>query len=170
MAEKKDDIEVVEEKTNKTTKLLLIVIAVLLLAVIGLGVFMLMANSDKGSSTDTEATSSSVKQPPIYFAIEDPFIVNFSEQSNGAVRYLQVKIKLMARSQAVIDRVKMHLPAIQHELLMLFYSQKYDELQTSEGSQALQQASLATINQILKSETSLEDELEAVYFTSFIMQ
>jgi flagellar FliL protein len=53
---------------------------------------------------------------------------------------------------------------------MLFYSQKYDDLQTSEGSQALQQASLATINQILKSETSLEDELEAVYFTSFIMQ
>jgi flagellar FliL protein len=66
--------------------------------------------------------------------------------------------------------VQAHLPAIQHELLMLFYSQKYDEIQTSEGSQALQQASLATINQILQSETSLEDELEAVYFTSFIMQ
>jgi len=169
MAEKKDDIEVVEAKTNKTTKLLVIIIAVLFLAVVGLGVFMLMASGDK-DSVDAEATSNSVKQPPIYFAIEDPFIVNFSEQSNGAVRYIQIKIKVMARSQAVIDGVQAHLPAIQHELLMLFYSQKYDELQTSEGSQALQQASLATINQILKSEMSLEDELEAVYFTSFIMQ
>jgi flagellar FliL protein len=170
MAEKKDDIEVVEEKTNKTTKLLVIIIAVLLLAVVGLGVFMLMGNGDTDSSADAEATTSSVKLPPVYFAIEDPFIVNFSEQSNGAVRYIQIKMKVMARSQAVIDSVKAHLPAIQHELLMLFYSQKYDVLQTSEGSQALQQASLATINQILKSETSLEDELEAVYFTSFIMQ
>ncbi len=169
MAEKKDDIQVVEEKTNKTTKLLVIIIAVLLLAVIGLGVFMLMGNGDNDSSADAEATTT-VKQPPVYFAIEDPFIVNFSEQSNGAVRYMQVKIKVMARSQAVVDMVKEHLPAVQHELLILFYSQKYDDLQTSEGSQALQQASLATINQILKSETSLEDELEAVYFTSFIMQ
>lgn len=169
MAEKKDDIQVVEEKTNKTTKLLMIIIAVLLLAVIGLGVFMLMGSGDNDSSADAKATTT-VKQPPVYFAIEDPFIVNFSEQSNGAVRYMQVKIKVMARSQAVVDMVKEHLPAVQHELLILFYSQKYDDLQTSEGSQALQQASLATINQILKSETSLEDELEAVYFTSFIMQ
>lgn len=169
MAEKKDDIQVVEEKTNKTTKLLVIIIAVLLLAVISLGVFMLMGSGDNDSSADAKATTT-VKQPPVYFAIEDPFIVNFSEQSNGAVRYMQVKIKVMARSQAVVDMVKEHLPAVQHELLLLFYSQKYDDLQTSEGSQALQQASLATINQILKSETSLEDELEAVYFTSFIMQ
>lgn len=170
MAEKKDDIEVVEEKTNKTTKLLVIIIAVLFLAVVGLGVFMLMGTGDDDSSHVAESTTASTKQPPVYFAIEDPFIVNFSEQSNGAVRYIQIKIKVMARNQAVIDMVQAHLPAIQHELLMLFYSQKYDELQTSEGSQALQQASLATINQILKSETSLEDELEAVYFTSFIMQ
>lgn len=169
MAEKKDDIEVVEQKSNKTTKLLVIVIAVLLLAVIGLGVVMLMGDGGD-SDTDAKATSEAVKQPPIYFAIEEPFIVNFSEQSNGAVRYMQVKMKLMARNQAVIDSVKTHLPAIQHELLMLLYSQKYDDLQTSEGSQALQQASLATINQLLKSETSQEDELEAVYFTSFIMQ
>lgn len=168
MAEKKDDIDVVEEKTSKTTKLLIAVIAVLLLAVVGLGAFMLLGNGDD-ESADAVATTS-VKQPPVYFTIEEPFIVNFSEQSNGAVRYIQIKMKVMARSQAVIDMVKAHLPAIQHELLMLFYSQKYDEIQTSEGSQALQQASLATINQILQSETSLEDELEAVYFTSFIMQ
>jgi flagellar FliL protein len=168
MAEKKDDIDVVEEKTSKTTKLLIVVIAVLLLAVVGLGVFMLMGNGDD-ESAEAESTTT-VKQPPVYFTIDEPFIVNFSEQSNDAVRYIQIKMKVMARSQAVIDMVQAHLPAIQHELLMLFYSQKYDEIQTSEGSQALQQASLATINQILQSETSLEDELEAVYFTSFIMQ
>lgn len=166
MAEQKDDIDVAEPANNKTTKLLIGLIALLLLAVIGLGVFMLMGNGE----ADPAADESSAKQPPIYYSIDDPFIVNFSEQSDGQVRYMQVKMKVMARSQAVIDNVKVHLPAIQHELLMLLYSQKYDDLQTSEGSQALQQACLETINRILKSETSLEDELEAVYFTSFIMQ
>jgi flagellar FliL protein len=53
---------------------------------------------------------------------------------------------------------------------MLFYSQNYDDLVTGDGTKALQQACLDTINQILKSESSLENELEAVYFTSFIMQ
>lgn len=166
MAEQKDDIDVAEPANNKTTKLLIGLIAVLLLAVIGLGVFMFMGSGE----TEPAADESSTKQPPIYYSIDDPFIVNFSEQSDEQVRYMQVKMKVMARSQAVIDNVKVHLPAIQHELLMLLYSQKYDDLQTSEGTQALQQACLETINGILKSEASLEDELEAVYFTSFIMQ
>jgi flagellar FliL protein len=166
MAEQKDDIDVAEPANNKTIKLLIGLIALLLLAVIGLGVFMLMGSGE----ADPVADESSAKQAPIYYSIDDPFIVNFSEQSDEQVRYMQVKMKVMARSQAVIDNVKVHLPAIQHELLMLLYSQKYDDLQTSEGSQALQQACLETINRILKSETSLEGELEAVYFTSFIMQ
>lgn len=167
MAEQQDDIQVAEEKKAKTAKLLLVVIAVLLLAVIALGVFMLTGGNDTKEPTRTE---SAARPDPIYYSIDDPFIVNFSEQSNGAVRYLQVKMKLMARSQAVIDKVKMHLPAIQHELLVLLYSQKYDDLQSSEGTRALQQACLQTINRIIQSETSMEDELEAVYFTSFIMQ
>lgn len=165
MAETQDDIEVAE-KSNKTAKLLIVVIAVLLLAVIGLGAYMLLANGD----STAENSKTAMKQPPIYFSIDDPFIVNFSKQSNEQVRYMQVKMKVMARSQAVIDGVKTHLPAIQHELLMLLYSQNYDDLQTSEGTQALQQACLETINRILQSEASLEGELEAVYFTSFIMQ
>ncbi len=166
MAEKQDDIEVAEEKNSKTTKILVIVIVVLLLAVIGLGFYMFMGNGEKDPAEQSEA----VKQAPVYYSIEEPFIVNFSEQSDGQVRYMQVKMKVMARSQAVIDAVQTHQPAIQHELLMLLYSQNYDGLLTSEGTQALQQACLETINRILKSETSLENELEAVYFTSFLMQ
>lgn len=167
MAEKRDDIEVVEENNSKSTRLLVIIIAVLLVAVLGLGLYMLIGgNKQQGS----EATAEQVKQPAVYYSIDDPFIVNFSEQSNNQVRYMQVKMKVMARSQTVIDMIKLHLPAIQHELLMLLYSQNYDDLQNSEGTQALQQACLETINQILNTEASLEGELEAVYFTSFIMQ
>lgn len=168
MAEQRDDIEVVEQKGGNKTKLLIIAIGVMLLGVIALIVVIFTGNDDE--TNVQKAHIESVKQAPIYYSVNDPFIVNFSEQSNGAVRYMQVKMKVMAREQHVIDALTFHLPAIQHELLMLFYSQNYDELQTSEGTKALQQMCLETINRVLKSETSMENELEAVYFTSFIMQ
>jgi len=172
MAEERDDIEINDDKKGGNTKLLIIIIAVLLALVIGLAVMML-TGKENSASTDESAeveTKSTVKKPAIYYTVESPFIVNFSAQSNGAVRYMQVKMKVMAREQEVIDSFKLHLPALQHELLMLFFSQKYDDLTNNEGTKALQQASLDKINQVLKAESSLPNQLEAVYFTSFIMQ
>jgi len=168
MADQRDDIEVNEAEGGNKTKLLIIAISVMLLAVIALASALLMDGDDEAMTQEDSPVA--VKQASIYYSINAPFIVNFSEQSNGAVRYMQVKMKVMARDQQVIDAFTFHLPAIQHELLMLFYSQNYDELQTSEGTKALQQKCLETINRVLKSETSMENELEAVYFTSFIMQ
>lgn len=168
MAEdKKDDIDVNEESAGKS-KLLIIVIAVLALAVIGMGVMMFMSGNKQATEATTEPAEP-VKLTPIYHAVETPFIVNFSDQSKGEVRYLQIKLKVMARSQEAIDAFQLHQPAIQHELLMLFYGQKYDELNTNEGTKALQQATLDKINEVLKADP-LQGELEAVYFTSLIMQ
>ncbi len=170
--EQKDDIDVVEEKQDKS-KLLIIIVAVLVLVLIGVGAMMFLGSDDETKS-DTETTSGEaapvVKQAPIYHAVETPFVVNFAEQSNGAVRYLQVKLKVMARSQAVIDAFKLHDPAIQHELLLLLYGQNYDDLNTSAGTKALQLAALTTINEVLSSDPAVEGQLEAVYFTSLIMQ
>ena len=168
--EQKDDIDVVEEQKSKP-KLLLIIIAVVVVALIGGGAMMFLGGDDKPRSGDesTEAAAAP-KQPPIYHAIDTPFVVNFTEQSQGAVRYLQIKLKVMARSQAVIDAFKLHDPAIQHELLLLFYGQNYDDLNTGDGTRALQQSTLASVNEILNADPTLESKLEAVYFTSLIMQ
>jgi flagellar FliL protein len=164
MAEEREDIEITEGKGGKKKLLIIIVVALLLIGG-GAAAFFMMSGSD-----EPEEEKAEVKQPPIYFAIEEAFIVNFSEQSRGEVKYMQIKLKVKARSQDVIDAVTLNLPAIQHELNMLFFSQNYDELQTIEGTKALQQSSLNTINEILKNESSVDGQLEAVYFTSFIMQ
>ncbi|RKZ77668.1 MAG: flagellar basal body protein FliL, partial [Gammaproteobacteria bacterium] len=94
-------------------------------------------------------------------------ITNFSDQSQGEVRYMQIKLKVMARDQQVIDAFKLHLPAIQHELLLLFHGQNYDEL--TAGTKELQKTTLNKINAVLKPE-KLQNKIEAVYFTSFLMQ
>lgn len=168
--EQKDDIEVVSEAKGKP-KLLIIIIAVLAVAIIGLAAMMFLGGDDEvPSTTETGETTAPVKQAAIYHAVEVPFVVNFTKQSEGAVRYLQVKLKVMARSQKVIDAFKLHSPAIQHELLLVLYGQNYDNLNTAEGTKALQLAALETINTVLSSDPTLEGQLEAVYFTSLIMQ
>jgi len=164
MAETQDDIEVTEESGGKS-KLLIIIIAVLLLALAGVGAMLFFA----GDKSVEEAEVAIVKQTPIYYALDKPLIVNFGDQSQGAVRYLSVKLKVMARDQTVIDAFTLNEPAIQHELLMLLLGQKYDKLNTPEGTKVLQQQALSTINEVLKAEKT-SGELESVYFTSLLMQ
>jgi len=170
MAEENDDIEITEETGGGKSKKMIIIIAVVVLALIGAGAAMFLGGGDEEAATD-EATEAAapVKQAAIYFTVEKPLVVNFKDQSQGAVRYLQVKLKVMARDQATIDAFNLHTPAIQHELLMLLLGQKYDELSTTAGTKALQQQTLTTINKVLKAEEH-QGELEAVYFTSLIMQ
>ncbi|MCB2427235.1 flagellar basal body-associated FliL family protein [Methylophaga pinxianii] len=167
MAEIQKDIEL-KQGMSKKTKIIMIIGIVLLLAAIGGGVYWWLTKDASPAEEETEMAAQ--KAPPVYHEVTSPFIVNFSEQSNNQVRYLQIKMKVMARDQATIDLFALHEPALVHELLMLFYSQNYDDLSTTEGTQALQQASLETINSFLKQQDSSVTGLEAVYFTSLVMQ
>jgi flagellar protein FliL len=164
-----DDIDIVsDEKGN--SKPLIIIIAVLLLAIIGLAVMIFLSDDDKAAEETETESKTLTKQEPVYHAVGTPFVVNFSDQSQGEVRYMQIKLKVMARSEKVIEAFKLHSPAIKHELLLLFYGQNYDSLNTSEGTKALQQLSLEKINELLSLDPTLEGNLEAVYFTKLIMQ
>lgn len=168
MAEEKDDIEITESGGGKSKKLIMIAVAILVLALVGGGAMFFLGSDENQSSSDEMAEAApAAKQPPIYYSVSDPFSINFSDQSQDAVRYLQIKLKVMARDQQVIDAFKLHLPAIQHELLLLFYGQNYDELTL--GTKALQKATLDKINDVLKTE-KLPNKIDAVYFTSFLMQ
>ena len=105
----------------------------------------------------------------IYYSIKDPFTINFLAQSKEKARYLQIKVTLMARDQAVIKSAELNLPMLQDALRSLFSEQSYDLVSSIKGRKALQAKSLKTIKTILKEETG-KDNLDAVYFTSFILQ
>jgi flagellar FliL protein len=105
----------------------------------------------------------------IYYAIEEPFTINFLNQSNQKVRYLQIKVTLMAHDQKIIDNAELNLPMLQDALRTLFSAQTSVTVNTVEGRKRLQMASLDTVKAILKKETG-KDNLDAVYFTSFVLQ
>jgi flagellar FliL protein len=167
MAETQDDIEIIDPSSKRSKLVIIIIIVILILALAGVAAVMLFGSEDNPAVENEAAVI--VKQTPIYYSLEKPLIVNFNEQSNGSVRYLSIKLKVMARDQQVIDAFKLNEPAIQHELLMLLLGQKYDELNLPEGIKTLQQQTLITINEVLKAEKTT-GKLESVYFTSLLMQ
>lgn len=103
----------------------------------------------------------------IYYAMDPPFVVNF--EIPAPVRFLQVTVEVMAHEQSVIDAVQKHMPVIRNNLMMLFSGQDYQVIRTREGKEALRARTLAEIQSILKQRTG-KPGIEAVYFTSFVMQ
>ena len=105
----------------------------------------------------------------IYYQLPEAITINFLNQSKQKVRYLQIKVALMSRDQTIIDSATLNLPMLQDALRTLFSEQTMASVNSVEGRQALQATSLDTIKAILKEETG-KNNLDGLYFTSFILQ
>lgn len=104
---------------------------------------------------------------PQYLEMNPGFVVNLDDPD--LMRYLQVEIQLMAYKASVLEEADRNMPQIRNRLLLLLGQQKFDDLVPRSGKEALQQAALAEINAVL-SENGVKDPVEALYFTSFVMQ
>jgi flagellar FliL protein len=107
------------------------------------------------------------KAPPVYMSIDPAFVVNLEDPSG--LRFLQLQMEVMGRDAKLLEASKQHLPRIRNALLMLLGQQKIADLSTRDGKERLQAAVLAEFQKILQEETG-QPVVEAVYFTSFVMQ
>ena len=165
---------------GKGMKILVGVMALLLLVAVGAVSYLLGHRSApaavvEGASgeraaekADASAESSESKgHEPIYLALDPPFVVNF--QSDTATRFLQVGVQLMAHDQKALDAAKASEPAVRNALVMLFSSQDAKTLISREGKEKLRGDSLDEIRKIVAERTK-GATIDAVYFTSFVMQ
>ncbi|WP_435104276.1 flagellar basal body-associated FliL family protein [Arhodomonas sp. AD133] len=120
-----------------------------------------------GDPASAEQPEEPEPEPPQYLPLEPPLVVNID--NSGRTSYLQVGVELMARDKSVIEAVQSHMPVVRNNLLLLFGNQSQEEITTREGKQALRMKALAEVNTVL-AEQSVEGEIEAVYFTSFVVQ
>jgi flagellar FliL protein len=104
-----------------------------------------------------------------YYQIAEPFTINFVNQSEQKMRYLQIKVALKSHDPAVLESAKQNLPMIQDALRVLFTDQDYQTVSSVAGREQLQQQALEKIRQLLTEETG-SDKLEQVYFTRFVLQ
>jgi flagellar FliL protein len=155
----------------KKSNALLYVIAVLLLAGGGGGTYWFMSQGKVAAASEhgaaaAEAPASS-KPVAIYLALTPAFVVNLEDSE--AMRYMQVDLEVMARNQKAIEDAKNHMPRIRNALLLLFGQQHAFDLSSRAGKEALQAKALAEIQRVLKDETG-SPGIEAVYFSSFVIQ
>lgn len=150
---------------KKKGKLIAIVAVVLLLVLGGAGYMFLMPQKSQAKAAEANAPKAAAKE--FYLALEPAFVVNFS--GDQSVRFLQVGITLMAHDNAALDAAKEAQPVVRNALVMLFSSQTYAGLSNEAGKQKLQAEALAAVQKIVKERTGKKG-VDALYFTSFVMQ
>ncbi len=171
MADKDEDLDLDVKGGGKSNTLLLIILIVLLLVVGGGGAaFFLMGDKDKGEEAAAEgehAAEAVEEKETHYLELGKEFVVNLED--NRKVNYLQVEIQVMARSGEPLRIIEENMPLVRNKVMLILSSQKYEELNTREGKEKLREAIKQAIQEILHEE-SANANIEAVYFTSLIMQ
>ncbi len=171
MAKKKldDDLDLgIEKGAGSKKKLIIVVAAVVLLLVAGGAGWFLFGGSSEGDQPQEAAAEEPVEEsPPIYHSLAPVFVVNLPP--GGRAKMLQVGVDVMARKPELIEFLKHNDPMIRNNLLSLFGTQEGDALRSREGKEQLQKAVLEALNGIVEKQAG-PGRVEAVYFTSFVMQ
>ena len=148
------------------TLIIIIVGAVVLLAAGGGATFFLM----KGDSPKTEHVEEpTVSVEKLYFDMSKPLVIDFPHGS--PVQHGRITISMLAEDAGTIAVLKKNEPMIQNNLLMMIGAQDSSVLNTHEGKEQLSKAILDNVNAVLeKMEGRGHSHVEAIFFTSFVMQ
>ena len=152
---------------KKKSPLPMIIIAVLVLAAGGGAAWMFM-KPKPAAPGKAVAEALSARAAAIYYKFDPAFVVNFGDDGN--TRYLQITLEAMSRDQAVIDEIKNNEPAIRNDLVLLYSAQQPEALMAPEGKEKLRAATLDAVRKTIAAEGAKPEAVEAVYFTSFVIQ
>lgn len=192
--EEKQDLDLDVDQSGKSKKKLLIIVFIILIVMIGgsVAAFFLLSDSDKAAEKGEHKTDDATPAhaPAIYFKMHQTFVINFEDTSKA--RYFQMDLTVMSRDQHAISLFEENLPVIRNNIITILSSQKFVELNTRQGKQKLNAELLKSINETIAAEVASstphakegkeQDKhatapiaaehayIEAVYFTSFVMQ
>lgn len=143
-----------------------LVIAVVLLAAAAAGGWFVLGHARAKAKARPAAARPS--GPPIYISLDPPFVTNF--QADQAVRFLELSVEVMTHDPATEAVIKANNPVVRNNLLLLFSNQKYTDIATRQGKERLQAQALASVRQVVAANGGDPTKVDAVYFTSFVMQ
>jgi flagellar FliL protein len=165
MANENEQVEGAEEEGGQKKGgkgLIFTIILVLLLGGGGAGAWFMFG----GKSADK--AEAKPLPPPRYITVDPPFVVNFESQS--VVRFLQVAVGVMTRDAAVETLIKDNDPRVRNDLLMILSNQTYETVASAEGKEALRKRCLDSVRAIVAEMKGDPNKVEALYFTTFVMQ
>ncbi|HEX8593344.1 MAG TPA: flagellar basal body-associated protein FliL [Pseudomonas sp.] len=164
---KSDDVK--DPAPKGKLKLIIILVVALLLAV-GLSIgatWFFMHKADAKPDAAAVAAEANAKHAAIFEPLTPAFVVNFN--SNGRQRYMQVSITMLARNQADLEALKVHMPVIRNNLVMMFAGIPFESLATPIGQEMLRQKATASVQEVAQKELG-KTVIEQLLFTNFVLQ
>ncbi|MEN8166179.1 MAG: flagellar basal body-associated FliL family protein [Pseudomonadota bacterium] len=172
--ETNEDLDLGEEKSAKKRLIIIIAIVALLLMGGGLAAYFLLSAGDEttassgeeGSEKEQQVAEDAVEKGPAqYHGMNPVFVVTLP----GDTSLLQVGVNVRVTSDQMIEFLKHNDPMLRHHLLNLLQAKDANALKKRQAKEALQTEMLTEINRVVK-ELSGPGEVDALYFTSFVMQ
>jgi flagellar FliL protein len=163
-----EELDLGEEKSSKSK--LIIIIAVVAVLLIGSGVaayFLLMGDDEaaEGGASSEQVEAEKELSPAQYIELKPHFVVNLP----GHPSLLQVGLSVRVRSDEMVEFIKHNDPMIRHNLLNLLSGADANALKARANKESLQAKMLQELNRVV-AELQGPGEVEALYFTSFVMQ
>lgn len=163
-----------EEAPKSKKKLIIIIVAVLLVVGIGVGAALLLLGGESAPE-ETEETAAAEETPAaptsgpaIYIKMKPEFIVNY--QVGPRQRYLQIYMEAMTRNPAIAEAIEMHSPMIRSAIINLLSQQEFEYLRTAEGRAGVRDLITEEVRRLVAQETGIEQGLEQILFTNYVMQ
>jgi len=147
---------------------LVMIMGVALLAMAGVTGYLVFGKSSSAhTAAAPEEPKVALSKQEQYLTLDPPFVVNFKDDQS--MRFLQVGVSLMSHDAAALAAAKEADPVIRNALVLLFSSQDYSILSDAAGKQKLQAQALDAVRKIIEKRLG-RPGVEALYFTSFVMQ
>jgi len=165
----KSDAAVKDPATKGKLKLIIAIVVAMLLAIgLSVGATWYFMHSAQSKPAAPVADSAPVgKQPALFEPMAPAFVANFN--LNGRQRYMQVSITMLGRNQADLDALKVHMPVIRNNLVMLFSGQDFSTLASPVGQEMLRQKATASVQEVAQKELG-KVVIEQLLFTNFVLQ
>ncbi len=169
-----DDLDLsVEQKSGSKKKLIIIIAAALLVLIGGGAAATLFLTSDGGDAAGEGAVGQAAQgseqgaaqKEAFYHALRPPFVVSLE----GRPKTLQVSMHVMTRDEDLVEFLEENDPLIRDRILSLLMEQEGGKLKTRGGKKKLQSKLEKEIGKIAKKQ-GVQGQVEALYFTSFVMQ
>jgi len=149
-------------------KILIVGSAVMLLAGGGASAYYFTGiggTASEGEPGDQEPAVQEMaeEEKEAFFHTLPPLVV--SSNYNGSLRYLQVKLSILTRSEETLEKLRTNTPLIQNSLIMLLDTFKFAELDNAEGKEKLRTRAEEEVRNLIN-----DERVESVLFTGFVIQ
>ena len=168
MADEENTSEETEEKSGGMGKMIMLGGIAVVMLVVGVFAGPAIKNMISPPPEEEVAEVEPSAGPPIYTSLHPPIVVNFKDEA-GDAHFMQITMEVMSRDQGVINAVREHTAAVRSGLILLYSGAVYEEVTTNEGKEKMLSDGLAKVQEVM-TEITGDGGVEAVYFTSLVIQ